>query len=86
MGEPTSRCHIRLIPERTTDDALWAWLRRALRDVGYPVGGWGRGFNSDGGHMEFSLRGDGRTVAAAVRGLWENERPGYGLEVVVVYG
>jgi hypothetical protein len=84
-------CAIELVPARSTGDERWAWLRRAMRDVGMPVSGWGRGFHSEGSHMRFTVglrdrAPSGRDVAALVQDLWEQERPGYGLRVRVVYG
>ena len=67
-------------------DPAMEWLRRALKDVGYAVGGWGWGFNSDGRPWCMDIApypGDKEQVAAlrkTVQGLWDNERPGFKLQ------
>jgi hypothetical protein len=65
-------------------DADVDWLRAAMRDVGYPVAGWSR--FSFGRGSSFTLRGFYPAISGTIRELWDNERPGYPINVRREYG
>jgi hypothetical protein len=77
-------CHIEVKAERWRlgqDRETWAWLSRALKQIGMPIGGWSYKGTGGWGNFRFTARGDANTFKRAVEDLWENERPGGGIEV-----
>lgn len=67
----------------------WEWLRRAMRDVGISLAGhsWHSTsmVNSKRYDYRFGVVGDPGKVALQIQELWDNERPGCGLDIDIIY-
>lgn len=69
----------------------WEWLLRAMRDVGIRPAGYTIGVHATLARpgtlyeCSFGVVGDPQEAKRKIAELWENERPGCGLEIDILY-
>jgi hypothetical protein len=78
---------VRALDWRVGRDRLrWDWLLRALKDLGLGASGWSvPAPHDEWGDASFVFGHPAKAVRDAIVSLWDNERPGCGIEIRVRY-